>query len=328
MDGDISAKSRLSKEVDVSFIPLPPVIGLSGRIGSYRNILRTQKPDLLLTFQWGSIEWALANRFFPVCPQVHLESGFGAEEADRQIPRRVWMRRLALGGIRNLIVPSLTLKALAAHVWHIPEEKILHIPNGVDCDKYGQPPVADAIPGFEKKPGEVVVGTLTPLRPEKNLSRLIRAFASVADAHPDCRLVIMGEGGERPKLEALVRERGLEGRVLLPGHVDAPERALGLLDIYAISSDTEQMPNSVNQAMAAGLPVVGLDVGDVKHIVGPDNKTFIAPAGDEDRFAALMGTLLDDQGTRRSLGEANRTHVRATYALDGMLAAYEKVFSA
>jgi glycosyltransferase involved in cell wall biosynthesis len=326
LDGDTSASSRLSEDAEVDFIPVPPAIGLPGRLLAARHIVKTHNPDLLLTFQWGAIEWALANRFCPVCPHIHLESGFGVEEATQQIPRRVRMRRLALGHIRNLIVPSRTLVDIATNVWRLPKDKILHIPNGVDIEKYAQAPDPDAIPGLTKRPGEVLVGTLTPLRPEKNLSRLIRAFGTARAGRTGCRLVIMGEGGERAKLEALIRELDLADQVILAGHVDAPERALGLLDLYALSSDTEQMPNSINQAMAAGLPVVGLDVGDVKYIVGEENKSFIAPAGDEATFSDLMGRLIADGDLREAMGTANKAHVSHHYALEGMLAAYEKAW--
>ncbi|RMF12080.1 MAG: glycosyltransferase [Alphaproteobacteria bacterium] len=323
LDGDTSASSRLSSDIDVAFATPPLGGGLAGRIRACRRVLATHKPDLLLTYQWGAIEWALANRWAPICPHIHLESGFGAEEAERQLARRVWTRRIALGRVDKLIVPSQTLVRIATREWRIPSAKVCYIPNGVDCEKYGQPPRPGAIPGFAKREGETVVGTLTPLRPEKNLTRLIRAFATVLPTNPECRLIIMGEGGEREKLEALVQALGLHDRVVLPGHIDHPEAALGWLDLYAISSDTEQMPNAVNQAMAAGLAVVGLDVGDVRHIVSDANKPFIAKRGDESEFARHMARLVSDIRLRRDVGRANQEHVRRAYTLDGMLRAYE-----
>lgn len=329
MDGNFSAESRLVPGRRVELRKPPAAGGLLERIRAYRAEIRRLAPDLMLTYQWGAIEWALANRFASICPQVHLESGFGAEEADRQLPRRVWMRRLALGHVRAMVVPSTTLAAIAARDWWVHDDKIRYIPNGVDCEKYARPPVEGAVPGFFKQPGEKIVGTLTPLRPEKNLSRLIRAFAEVAadPAVGPARLLILGEGMERPRLEALARELGIADRVLLPGHVDAPEAALGWFDLYAISSDTEQMPNAVNQAMAAGKAVVGLDVGDVKVILSPENKPYVAAKGDDAAFAAAMkGLLLDDAG-RAAIGAANAAHVRVNYTLAGMVEAYVPVWS-
>lgn len=326
MDGDFSCQSRISPGTAVTYQRPPSASGLFGRLIAYRRLLRVLKPDLILTFQWGAVEWALANRFYPLAPHIHLESGFGVDEADRQHARRVWIRRLALGHVKSLIVPSRTLAEIAARDWRVPPEKILYIPNGVDCDKYAAPPVPGAVPGFVKAPGEKIVGTLTPLRPEKNLSRLIRAFAMATKDQGPARLLILGEGAERPKLEALARQLGVADKVLLPGHCDAPEKALGWFDLYAISSDTEQMPNAVNQAMAAGKAVVGLDVGDVRHIVGDANKPYIVAKGDEAAFAAAMRRLLEDDATRNRIGAENGHHVRRTYTLDGMVDAYRKVW--
>jgi glycosyltransferase involved in cell wall biosynthesis len=329
MDGDFSCQSRVGSHVAVEYRPPPATGGLLSRLKAYRETLRTLKPDLLLTFQWGAVEWALANRFYPVAARhIHLESGFGADEAERQHPRRVWTRRLALGRIEKIIVPSKTLEAIAVRDWWVPAAKVAYIPNGVDCDKYARPPVPGSVPGFEKAAGEKIVGTLTPLRPEKNLSRLIRAFAvaSGREGVGPARLLILGEGMERPKLETLARDLDIAHKVLLPGHCDAPDQALGWFDLYAISSDTEQMPNAVNQAMAAGKAVVGLDVGDVRHIVSEPNKPWIVPKGDEAAFADAMARLLQDDAVRQAVGAANAAHVRATYSLDGMLAAYRKAW--
>ncbi|MDA5193582.1 glycosyltransferase family 4 protein [Govanella unica] len=327
MDGNFSASSRIGPDVEIGYREPPKGRTLAGRLMSYRRTLKDLKPDLLLTYQWGAIEWALANRVGQIAPQMHLESGFGAAEAVTQLRRRVWMRRLALGHIKLLIVPSLTLQEIARRDWHVDPAKIRYIPNGVDCEKYAALPVAGGIPGFEKQPGEKIIGTLTPLRPEKNLARLIRAFADISGDIGPARLLILGEGGERAKLQALVAELGLGGRVLLPGHVDAPEKALGWFDLYAISSDTEQMPNAVNQAMAAGKAVVGLAVGDVRHIVSDANKPFIAAKGDDAGFRDAMRRLLQDDDLRLSLGQANADHVRKTYALEGMLRAYHEVWA-
>ncbi len=328
LDRNFGTMTRIRPDLPVTTLEPPKAGGLLSRLAAYRQLIHDLKPDVLQTFQWGSIEWALANRFKSLVPHIHLESGFGVEEADRQVPRRVWMRRLALGHIETLIVPSQTLVTIARTDWKIPDRKITYIPNGVDCEKYAGQPVPGFLPGFTKRPNEKIVGTLTPLRPEKNLSRLIRAFAK-ATAAPELqntRLLIMGEGMERPKLEALAASLNITDRVVLAGHVDGPEKALGWLDLYAISSDTEQMPNSVNQAMAAGKAVAGLDVGDVKHIVSPQNKPLIVAKGDDDAFAMSIQDLLLNDDKRHQIGAANAAHVRATYALDGMVESYKQIW--
>jgi len=337
-NGDYACLSRIRDQDNIQIIPLEGADqgNIFQRLLAYRRLIRKTRPDLLLTYQWGSVEWAMANSFFPLCRHYHLESGFGPEEAMQTLPRRDLFRRLALRNIKGVIVPSKNLMRICRQKWKIPEGKIIYIPNGVDCDKYAAAPDPDIIKGFKAEPetepetetNAITIGTMTPLRAEKNLPRLIRAFSHIAQNHPDLKLnlIIMGEGGERPSLEQMIDESGYGSRIILAGHVDAPEKALGLLDIYALSSDTEQMPNAVNQAMAAALPVVGLDVGDVKHIVSEANKDHITQAGNDKAFTGALEDLILNRDKRAAIGKANKSHVKATYDQSRMFEAYGKIW--
>jgi glycosyltransferase involved in cell wall biosynthesis len=199
------------------------------------------------------------------------------------------------------------------------------LPNGVDPGRFGREPVFGAIPGFAKTAGELVVGTVAPLRPEKNLHRLVRAFAALPE-EPRARLVIVGDGPERAALVAAASRLGLAERVVFAGHIDAPEKVLGWFDVFALSSDTEQMPNALLQAMAAARAVAGVDVGDVKEIVAPGNRRFIVPRTDEAGFAAAIAALLADGGLRADLGAANRARAVASYGIDRMVERYRELF--
>lgn len=325
-NGCFDSRSRIDPSLDVCYRETKDSrYGLTGNLLAIRRHLRDIRPDLLLTYNWGAIEWALANNFSPVCPHLHLESGFGPEEATRQIPRRVLTRRLALARAGAIIVPSETLVEIATKVWRIDPGKLRYIPNGIDCDRFARAAEPDAIPGFSRSPDEVVVGTVTPLRPEKNLARLIRAFARSGE-NVKARLLIVGEGGERERLTRLVEELALSDKVFFAGHIESVEQVLGLFDIYALSSDTEQMPNSLLQAMAAGLPVAALDVGDVKKIVAEANQAFVTARDDEDGFCRSLERLLQDRSMRRDLGEANRLRVSSVYGQACMFQAYANVF--
>jgi len=300
------------------------------RIWHYRKILQEIKPDLLLTYNWGSTEWALAGSIKPIYRHYHLESGFGPEEAFGTIPRRNHFRRLALRNIAGLIVPSRTLVKICQTDWKIPDYKIHYIPNGVDCEKYAAAPQTGIIPNFKAEKNDVVIGTMTPLRPEKNLPRLITAFKNLVRSEQDktlkFKLIIMGEGNERKKLEALIADYGMKENIYLAGHIDDPAHALGWLDIYALSSDTEQMPNSLNQAMAAGLPIVGLDVGDVKFMMPAQNKPFIVPAGDDPAFTAALTELATNSALRKDLSRINKIHVKENFDQQHMFNAYANIW--
>jgi len=325
LDGVLTSRSRLNADATVEFVELRFDKGRQvSNLLRFARVLKRLRPDLLLTYNWGAVEWGFVDRLIGVCPHIHFESGFGPEEADRQIRRRVLFRRIALARSAAVVVPSKTLLRLATETWRLDAGRMRYIPNGVDCDRYHCDPAPGAIPGFEKRPGETIVGTVAPLRAEKNLTRLIAGFAACATT--PTRLLIVGDGPERARLVESAARLGVAERVVFAGHIDAPEQVLGWMDLFAISSDTEQMPNALIQAMAASRPVAGVDVGDVKEIVAPANRPFIVARGDAAGFSAALERLLDDAALRRELGQANRAHVVATYAMPLMVERYRELF--
>lgn len=329
LDGNTAAASRIDPALGVRLAD--PAIDKVRPLGSLlriRRLLAAERPDLLLTYNWGAVDWALVNRLTGLARHIHLESGFGPEEAEGQLPRRARMRRFALARTRCLIVPSTTLVEIARTAWRIDPERIRHIPNGVDCELFGGPGDAAAAPGFAPRDGDVVVGTVAPLRAEKNLYRLIRGFAAVAPRFPEARLLIAGDGIERPGLERAAAEHGVAGRTHFAGHVEAPHRVYPLMDIFAITSDTEQMPNTLLQAMAARLPVAGVDVGDIRANLSPQNRGLVVAKTDEAGYADLLARLIGDAALRAALAAANRRHVLAEYSAERMFAAYGAVFDA
>jgi L-malate glycosyltransferase len=288
-------------------------------------ILRRVRPDILMTYNWGAIEWAMAYRLLPVSRHLHIEAGFSRAEADRQLPRRVRFRRWALARCDLVVVPSRRLEQLACDVWGLPRKRVMYVPNGVDAGRFSSL-ARDIAPGLTRHPGELVVGTVAPLRPEKNVGRLLRVFASV-DRSLAVRLLVAGDGIEREPLERLAAELGIAERVVFTDRI-APEAVLGSIDVFALSSDTEEMPNALLEAMAASRPVAAVDVGDVKRIVCVDNQEFIVSRDDAPAFAAAIMRLLRDPDKRRALGANNRERVVNEYSQERMFATYAKILTA
>ncbi|HEV2098803.1 MAG TPA: glycosyltransferase [Stellaceae bacterium] len=323
LDGNFGAAERLAEGIDVRLIEPPP-----RRRGMLRSslagatALRKLRPDLVATYNWGAIEWAIASRLSGVARHIHFESGFGKEEADRQIRRRVLCRRWALAGCERVVVPSRKLEELARRVWKLPAGRVTYLPNGIDVERFAALD-HDAVPGFARRPGELVVGTVAPLRPEKNIGRLIRAFA-ILSGRLAARLVVAGEGVERASLARLAAELGIADRVTFTGQVP-PETVLGGFDVFALSSDTEQMPNALLEAMAASRAVAAVDVGDVKAMLGEENRQFIVPRDHPDGFAAAIERLLREPATRAQLGRKNREKAVADFSQERMFAAYSEI---
>ncbi len=311
MDGDRSARERLSPALDVTF-PEPRLRkgDTFGNLRRCRSALRAWRPTALVTSNFGAIEWALANAWMPmVARHVHMEDGFGPEERFRQLPRRVWLRRLALRRA-TVVVPSATLQAIARNVWRVPERRLRLVANGVDAMRFG--------PATRPAGDGVVIGTVAALRPEKNIGRLLRA---VAGAPPGVRLVVVGDGPDLARLRCEARGLGIAERVHFAGHVPDPAALYATFDLFALSSDTEQMPLSLLEAMAAGLPVVATDVGDVARMLATPNRPWVVPA-DDARFAAALADLAGRRHAWAAIGAANRRVAQSRFDQEAMFQAY------
>jgi L-malate glycosyltransferase len=327
LDGSVSAAESIDPhvEAETSCLAIEKTRLLSPRnLARFRALYRSVSPDLLLTYNFGSMEAVIANRLFAQIPHIHVEDGFGAEESGRrQLRRRVWLRRLALRGRSQLVVPSFTLKQLARDVWRLDERSIHHLPNGIDLNRFG--PRQAFGPAPAARATEPVVGSVGVFRAEKNFARLIRAFSACL-GQSSAQLVLVGDGPERAALEAMSRELAQEGRIVFPGFAARPERLLAGFDIFALSSDTEQMPIGLVEAMAAGLPIVATDVGDVRRLLPAEQQPYVVEKTDEAAFASALRELAERPELRRSLGARNAAHARAHFDLKTMLANYGALF--
>jgi glycosyltransferase involved in cell wall biosynthesis len=310
LDGVADAQIAIGRAIHYSIVSLPQQNrALISRLLNIRRALQRLEADLLITYNWGSIEWAMANRLFVRLPHIHHEAGFGKEEATQQLGRRVHLRRSALRASRQIVVPSRTLERIALQVWRLPKHRVIYLPNGIDDKRFAG---ARASTRYSQNARPIVIGSLAPLRPEKNIGRLLRAFA-IAHQYAPVRLLIAGEGTERPRLESEARALNVTQSVQFLGSVD-PEAFLSGLDILALSSDTEQMPNAVLEAMASALPVASLDVGDVRTMVASENAPFVVPRDDGNALGHALIALAGQPQLRHEIGLANLARVRQEFS--------------
>lgn len=327
--GAMGAKALIDKKVSAFFpFGFPPLAGKL-RVGRLRQLARAMQGfDLVLTYNWGAMDACMAHAIFAptmgLPPLIHHEDGFNADEADGLKTSRNWYRRVALARASALVVPSRQLEGIALTVWHQPRSRVRRIANGIDTGLYARKPKPDLLPRVVKRPGEKWLGTLAGLRAVKNLPRMVRAMKGLP---PEWHLVILGEGPEREAITAEAIRLELGHRVHLPGHVADPSLAVGLFDLFALSSDSEQAPLSVIEAMAAGLAVASPAVGDVAEMVAEPNRRFIVPANDEAAFVGAIATLAGDEPLRRAIGKANRDRARDEFDESVMANLYAQVYA-
>lgn len=323
----LSARDAIAPGIRVGFPgdAAPPLHGKPG-LARYRALAQYMRGfDLVLTYNWGSMDAVGARRLFArgMPPLIHHEDGFNADESERLNWKRNAFRRLMLPAAQTLVVPSQRLAAIATQVWKQPAARLERIANGIALAAYGKQTAVDVIPGFARAPGEIVIGTLAGLRAVKNLPRLVRAFATLPE---HCRLVIVGEGPERESILAEASRCGVRSRIVLPGFLPDPARYIGLFDIFALSSDSEQFPISLVEAMAAGQSVVATNVGDVAAMVAPENIPFIVAPADEAGFGQALCALVSDPAVRARVGAANRVRALAEYDEATMIDRYARLY--
>ncbi len=320
----LDAREAIDSEIIVDFPSRAPSLEGKPALARYRTLAGyMQRFDLVLTYNWGSMDAVMTRRMFPkdLPPLIHHEDGFNADETETLKTKRNLFRRLGLPAAHALVVPSQRLEAIALGVWKQPKERVHRIANGIDVKAYRSKPTV-SITGLRKKPGEVVIGTLAGLRGVKNLPKLVRAAASIANS----RLVIVGAGPEREAICAEAARVGYADRLVMPGFMNGPHRYIGHFDIFALSSDSEQFPISLVEAMAAGLPVISTNVGDVTNIVSKENASFVVDAKDEMAFRAALVRLAGDANLRAALGVTNGAKAKAQYDEAAMIAAYKELY--
>lgn len=330
MDGRTSASELLSGKYDVRIGETPPRAGSIATLRRMRALLVELRPHALLTYNWGAFDSVLAARSLGYGRVVHHEDGFNVDEAQEFKARRVWARRLVLPRVHRVIVPSQRLERIARDKWKLAPTKVLCVPNGIDLARF-QP--ADGRPSLRHKLGipsrAPVVGWVGHLRPEKNPLRFLKAAARV-DAELDAHFLVLGDGAERAACEELAAKTPtLYGRTHFVGHIADPREHYRAMDMFCISSDTEQMPIALVEAMASALPVVTTDVGDVRTMLAPEQADWILPTDERETawpLAEKLTAMARDQGTRARLGRANRTKALADYDFKTMLDAHREVW--
>ena len=299
LDGNVEAGEMLRDDVKVQYAEPSQDRSFFGMRAKQVAWLREQKPDLVLTYNWGSIESVAAAKQLKL-PIVHHEDGFGAEEASKRFLRRSWLRRWLLRGV-PVIVPSSVLQQIASKEWRLRPQHLHLLANGVDLVHFSARDV---------EPGGQVVGTVGGLRAEKDHHNLLRALAIMPAAVSVC---LVGSGPMEAALREQAKQLGVLDRVTFAGQTSDTAPSYRGFSVFVISSSTEQMPIAMLEAMATGLPVVSTDVGDVSQMLPVEQLDYVVPRADSIALARALSEVLADAELRARLGQANRRVVEDRY---------------
>jgi L-malate glycosyltransferase len=323
LDGNLEAAESLAGDVDVTVAGPPLGSSHTLRTLVFRELVNARGPAAVLTYNWGAIEATLGARIAGRYAVIHNECGFGPDEAATLVRRRVWARRVVLNTIFRTVVTSQTMFSIARNEYKLAARKVQLIRTGVDVARYQPGRNQAGREALGVRDDTVLFGYLGGLRPEKNLGLLVRAFH--AGGISNAKLVLAGEGPCRREIEGLVAELGLSGQVVFAGHQLDPVPYLSMLDVFVMSSLTEQVSNAQLEAMASGLPVICTSVGDSRELLGESPDCVVAPQNQSAYARALLLTA-SDAGLRARLGAANRRLAVTFFPKDRMVREYANLF--
>jgi glycosyltransferase involved in cell wall biosynthesis len=204
-----------------------------------------------------------------------------------------------------------------------------NVTKGVDVKTFT--PDGNNLRARNRLDGTRVVLCVTRLVPIKNLPMLLHAIAIARSADPRVRLVLVGEGPLRLELEERARQLGIADAVVFAGYLPQAGTAdwYRSADVFALSSDFDNSPNVVLEAMASGLPIVATDVGGLRDYVTPPENGLLTAKGDAGAFAAALLSMLSDLDKARAIGRHNRDIAVRDFSwaasATAMLGVYERV---
>lgn len=230
-----------------------------------------------------------------------------------------------------VIVPSLSMQKILVDHFGL-EASVEVIPNGVDLTSYREEiqPLDRAQFGFSQN--DVICIYVGRLSPEKNLPLLLRAFYGVAMTYDHVRLLLVGEGPERDNLETLIKHMGITSKVFFTGLVDYKQIPAYLIssDIFVTPSSAETFGLSTVEAMAAGLPVLGIDAPGTQDII-EDGVTGLVTTDDLAVFTAKLIFMATNHELRRDMGlrarkESEKYDIKTTTG--ALLSHYQRLVEA
>ena len=175
---------------------------------------------------------------------------------------------------------------------------------------------------------EALVCHVSNFRAVKRVEDVVRAFALLAEQRP-ARLMMVGDGPDRPAAERLARELGVANRVTFLGKLKNPLEALAIADLFLLPSESESFGLAALEAMACGVPVVATEAGGLPEVIRHGVSGMMAPVGDVERMADHAAFLLAPENHTRfrkqALDRASSFHIDAVLPL--YLAAYERILS-
>lgn len=298
----------------------------AGPLSALRHLVRRQGIQIVHSHEYKTdvLAWLLAGRerVIPLAT-VHGWTGHSRRERWLYYPldKRVLARFPRLIAVSDEIRRELLRRGARP-------ERVTTILNGIDPSAFHRDPARSPAvrSALGLAPGDVVLGSVGRLEPQKRFDRLLEVFAALRRTRPGLRLVLVGEGSARGELEAAARRLGIEQDCHFLGHRSDVADLHHALDLFVQSSDYEGTPNVVLEAMALETPLVATAAGGTAELIEDGVHGLIVPTGNAERLRAAIERALDDREETARRAAAARARVEGPLSFQARMRAVEAVY--
>lgn len=296
----------------------------------FYRLFRRERPDVVHSRNWGTMEAVVAARLAGVPAVIHSEHGRDLQTMGRQPWRRRVFRRACYRWADRVFAVSQELADFYSAQLGIPVERLEVVPNGVNTAEFR--PCPEWRIEFRRRlgvgPETLVVGAVSRLDPVKDHLTLLRAAELAVASGVDLCLVIVGDGICRPALQRELAARpGLAGRARFIGEVNNVAEWLNSFDVFALPSLSEGMSNTLLEAMAVGVPPLATRVGGNSEVIEDGFSGVQFNPGDYQSLATCLQKMASAPEWRLQLGENSRRRVAARFSLARMMQAYSQMYN-
>ncbi len=317
--------------VPVRYVGVRAAWQLGTAVKRLRRLLAEQQPRVVQTFLFhANVVGTLAARGLcrrPRVPRGEDACGLvqGERVADPSWFRQAVERRTSVCADKIVCVSRSVAEYCAVRL-RVAPNKLVVIPNGIELEAYTGVPPAE-LSEFGLSAGRRAIVFVGRLHCQKGLDWLLSFAPRLLERLPEHDLLLVGDGPQRPQLEAFVRSLGLAGRVHFAGWSPRVPQILRASDVCVLPSRWEGMPNVLLEAMAVGLPIVSTRAHGVEELLGTVADPQSVAFGDVEGFLCRVWQVAANREFGSELGRQNRERVQRQFSRQAMLRAYEDLYA-
>lgn len=268
LDGKLKAVRWIQNE-NVTSVKFDKTANRAEYFRELYSLIKSNKPELIMTYNWGATDAIWLGKLARVKTIIHSEHGFNIDEAKVNNFKRDCLRYFLYRLTDRVIVVSHELQNFMLKKIRLKKGKVVFIPNGVNTKIFC--PNSKEKNGIKKKLGisdnNLVIGYVGRLNPIKNFELMLDMFDKCLQKNQNIKLLIVGDGPEKEKIERMCSTKKIQNNVVLIGEKENVLSFLRIMDIFLLTSHREQMPMTVLESMSAGVPVASVKVGELPYII-------------------------------------------------------------